>query len=862
MKKIISKIAQGAGLLLMAAALFSFAACSDGSDSNSGSGSGSNTGADEDSDGYLTVDGDNVYLQKLNCLSDYTYSSGAFTNYGDQTTAASQLGGSWLIWGRPVSKSDSISMTAWITFNDVSKANGIGFLAQNGSYCIAYSAGMCNGVKNVNVDNCSDFSTDKGNGYSYYDGCSSNTEFLAKYKGVEIMEKVALDNESMVVTFYTTAGDKIADKSVTWASHWSADAKLYLGIGGFMTSGISVSKIKITDSGSSYNVNKVTELAVSSLVVDSLSTRVSVGGTSKITASATGNSGKAASVTVSSADESVATASASTSDGVTTITITGVASGTTTLTLTNASDSTLVKTVTVYSDAYAASDSYDLGSDSTYVYPAPSASDAPVDGWFRITFDSAPTIADGGCINVYKASDNTVIDTIQFSGETLNAWDGFDADVDKQMAYVSGNSLYFMMHYNKLEYETEYYICMPMSSVTGNLHGKDFSASGFTPTSKSWSFKTRATPVADGTKIYSVNCAEGSTANFRTIQGALLNIGTSATGQYTLNVAAGDYKEMVYYKGKADFKIIGAVASGTYGSDVVIHWFNGEKMNSGTHYRGAFYWGSGTDLVLENVTIKNDYDRAVYNGDAQAEAIYFANGGDATSGLAKAAFAAYNCSFLSHQDTIQTTGKNWFYKCYIEGDVDFLWGTAEAALFEDCELVSVLDSARGSSSQQHLIVARTGVTNGAQIGKGYVVKGGSLKIAEGVTCYLGRCAGAGNFYDQAAVVDTVIKGSGTLPETLWPSGTYTYLSGAAEHVGWKVYGLKKEDGSAVDTSKKLANTNVISDAVYTAEYSDRSQILDKVYVTATKAYAEDTTAAWDTISAYSMSSLKEEFSAE
>ena len=848
MKKLILKISRGAVLALSACALLAFSACSDGGSSKS-----PDSDKDKDTD---------VYLQKLNCLESYSYSSGAFTNFGDQTTAPSQLGGSWLIWGNPVTKSSSISMTAWITFNDTSKANGIGFLAQNGSYCIAYTAGMSNGIKNVNVDNCSDFSTDKGNGYSYYDGSTDNTAFLAKYKGVELMEKVALDNESMVVTFYTTDGTKVADKSVKWSDHWTSDAKLYLGVGGFMTSGISVSKVKVTEEGTSYTVTKVKELAVSSLVVDSLSTRVSKGGTTTLSATATKSDGTAAEITVTSDTPTVATASASLgSDGTSTITITGVASGSATLTLTNASDATLSKSVTVYCDAYAESDSYALGTDATYVYPAVGATDAPVDGWFRITFDEAPTMSEGGCINVYAASDDTVVDTIQFNEESLNAWDGFNADVDQQMAYVEGNSLYFMLHYGKLDYASSYYICLPLEAVSGKLAGVEFSTSGFTPTSKTWHFTTRANPYAEGTMSYTVDSAEGSTAAFRSIQGALLGIGTSTTGQFTLNVAAGDYKELVYYKGKADVKIVGEVKDGTYGSDVVIHWFNGEKMNSGTHYRAAFYWGSGTDLVLENVTIKNDYDRTVYSGDAQAEAIYFANGNDTSTGLAKAAFAAFNCSFLSHQDTIQTTGKNWFYKCHIEGDVDFLWGTAEAALFEDCELVSVLDSARGSASTQHLIVARTGITNAANIGKGYVVLGGSLEIEGGVTCYLGRDAGSGSFYDQAAVVNTEIKGDGTLATALWETSTYLYLSGYAADVGWKVYSLTK-GGSAVDTSKTATNTNVISEATYTAEYTTRAQVLDRVYNTTSHAYAADSTAAWDTISAFSLASLASDFNAE
>lgn len=843
-KSILKKLA----LPVLVATLFF--SCANGSNDDSGGSSGGSGGSGSGSgdDGYLTVDGDNVYLQKLNCLSTYSYSSGNFTSFGDQLTAPSSLGGSWLIWGEPITKTDSITMTAWVTFSDSSKQNGIGFLSQNGSYCTAYSAGMQVGVKNVNVDNCTDFSSDKGNGYSYQGGISDYSGLI----GSEVMEKVSLDNQSMVFSFYTTTGTLLATKTIAWDAHWTDDAKLYLGIGGFATSSMTISKVKITSlSGDSYVANKVAELAVSSLTVSSISTRVAVSGSTEITATATTTSGKAASVTVGSSSDSIATASVVNSEGTGTITINGIASGTATITVTNASDTTLTKAITVYVDNYASSDSYSLGTDTTYVYPAAGSTDAPVDGWFRMTFTTAPTLDDSGCINIYKASDNTVVDTIQFSGETINAWSGVNLDVDKQMAYVSGNNVYFMLHNGVLENGTEYYVAMPTGAISGTFAGADFATYGLTPTSKTWSFTTRSAPDITDLSI-SVDCAEGSTSDYRSIEGALLGIGTATTGDYTLNVAAGDYKELVYWKGKASATIKGAVASGTYGSDVVIHWFNGEKMNSGTHTRPSFYWGSGTNLTLENVTIKNDYDRAVYSGDAQAEAIYFANGNDTSTGLATAKLAAYNCTFLSHQDTIQTTGKAWFYKCYIEGDVDFLWGTAQTALFDTCKLVSVLDSNRGTASTQHLIVARTGVTGATTIGKGFVVLGSEVEIESGVTMYFGRDAGTGNFYDQAAIVDSTIDGSGTLNPALWDTSAYLYLDGYAADVGWKVYNITSDGSTAISTSSKAANTNDISSATYTAEYSTRDLILNRVYNMSTHAYQADST-VWD------LTSLKTEF---
>ena len=45
------------------------------------------------------------------------------------------------------------------------------------------------------------------------------------------------------------------------------------------------------------------------------------------------------------------------------------------------------------------------------------------------------------------------------------------------------------------------------------------------------------------------------------------------------------------------------------------------------------------------------------------------------------------CRILSFQDTLLPGGGyNWFYKCYIAGATDFIWGSGEVVLFEDCEL--------------------------------------------------------------------------------------------------------------------------------------------------------------------------------
>src|SRR6185295_8158727 len=130
----------------------------------------------------------------------------------------------------------------------------------------------------------------------------------------------------------------------------------------------------------------------------------------------------------------------------------------------------------------------------------------------------------------------------------------------------------------------------------------------------------------------------------------------------TINVAAGTYNELVHYTGPggatAPTITIAGPAGNSKGDNCVIQYTNGNSMNGGTQTRPSAYF-SGANLVLQNITLKNTGVRSVVG---QAEALYFAGGAAFT-------LAAFNSSFLSNQDTIQTSGRNWFYNCYVEGNV-------------------------------------------------------------------------------------------------------------------------------------------------------------------------------------------------
>ena len=110
------------------------------------------------------------------------------------------------------------------------------------------------------------------------------------------------------------------------------------------------------------------------------------------------------------------------------------------------------------------------------------------------------------------------------------------------------------------------------------------------------------------------------------------------------------------------------------------------------------------DFRAENLTIENSFDYAANAAKPDSDTTKFRNpqavalmtdlGSDRTTFV--------NVRVLGHQDTLFTnSGRSYFYKCYIAGHVDFIFGGGKS-VFEDCDIVS-LD--RGSRTNNGYITA-------------------------------------------------------------------------------------------------------------------------------------------------------------
>jgi hypothetical protein len=559
------------------------------------------------------------------------------------------------------------------------------------------------------------------------------------------------------------------------------------------------------------------------LVVDAALERIGINEQRSVNYAATGGGEPAAVIAVSSAPAIVRVDSAK--NGA--ITVTGLKAGSAEITVSNAVDGNVTQSFTVAVLAFPASDDYGALGDK--LYPAAGAINAYTDGELAITFDAPPVLDRAGTFSIYDQSTGELVDRAAFTDERQtfpNGGQSITLNVKDQLARVDGNTLYLTPHFGKLEYGKTYYVAIPGAAVSGVLNGKTFNGLSDNRAAAAWSFTTRAAPVLDPSAPVTVNGARNVTAHFRTLNGALRAIAARA-GDWTINIAPGVYYELIFYQpGAAQNLTINGTGTALYGEDVLIRYKNGNSWNAGTGTRASFFIGGNVDsLVLKNCMVKNLSDRSAVG---QAETLHFNN----RNGTA----AVYNCGFYSYQDTLLINGRAWFYKCYVEGAVDYIWGYADACLFEECEIASIGDG--------YIIVSRFTPSAAAPslYYKGFVIFNSTVLARRGAT-WLGR--GHKVQYDQAAVIDTGIdlSGGGTLNAGLWDPQSYGYL-GAGEHVGFKVYGLTDAGGAAWDTGRAAANTSVMTSALYNREYNGRDTILNRVYNDSTGSY-EFAPAWWD-----------------
>lgn len=178
----------------------------------------------------------------------------------------------------------------------------------------------------------------------------------------------------------------------------------------------------------------------------------------------------------------------------------------------------------------------------------------------------------------------------------------------------------------------------------------------------------------DGIKTYS------------TITEAVNSVPTKNTERVNIFVKNGVYKEKTIVQSPY-ISIIGEDSQKTIwtydASNGTINPETGEKYGT-SKSASVTIKSKAVGFIAENITIENAYEeKQIVEGD---QAVALNNQADQSIFI--------NCRFIGNQDTLladassSSPARQYYYKCYIEGDVDFIFGRAQA-VFNDCDIASV-----------------------------------------------------------------------------------------------------------------------------------------------------------------------------
>ena len=185
-----------------------------------------------------------------------------------------------------------------------------------------------------------------------------------------------------------------------------------------------------------------------------------------------------------------------------------------------------------------------------------------------------------------------------------------------------------------------------------------------------------------------ITVAQDGSGDFTTVQAALNTVPANNASRIVIRIKKGTYKEKLKLDSTQHFvTLIGEDKASTI---LTYDDYSGKEKPDGTKLRtstsGSFYI-FGNDFRAENLTFENSAGRRSGVPVGQAVAAFVT--GD------RAVFV--NCRFLGNQDTLYTgmpdhpglrpDARQYYKDCYIEGTVDFIFGSA-TAVFDNCTIFS------------------------------------------------------------------------------------------------------------------------------------------------------------------------------
>lgn len=466
-------------------------------------------------------------------------------------------------------------------------------------------------------------------------------------------------------------------------------------------------------------------------------------------------------------------------------------------------------------------------------YPTNNSRNIPPDTFLSIQFDAAPNFSGLGVIEIIQTSDNTIVDRINLAGD--QDFIGFNTQaqrraVNTRPATLMGTEFRIYPHNNVLKPNTEYSVKIPAGIVSGEIQGACLDSIN----DGRWVFSTREALPAR--KVVSVD--DNGQSDFNTVQGALNFLMQHQLNGGQINIAEGQYYEMLFLRGLSNVTLNGAGAANTrifYNNADAINPGSGGSSTSPTDLRGgrSLFLVEGTDLLkLKNLSLHNTHLRSENAGaGAQAETLYF----NSSSGR----LVAKNSNFLSEQDTLLLKGYSWFFHSIIAGNVDFIWGYPQVALFEESEIRSLGDS-KNPSGDGGGYVLQARVENSDS--PGFVFLNSQFTKSEGPAgntigngkTYLARSGNSANSasrYDNISFINCQfgehINESGWLDES--ERGKYPNPIVGSASRGLKEYGSQNLSGEAINPNRNSAYYLLSADEAKDT-YADRFSIFRKANI--------------------------------
>jgi pectin methylesterase-like acyl-CoA thioesterase len=232
----------------------------------------------------------------------------------------------------------------------------------------------------------------------------------------------------------------------------------------------------------------------------------------------------------------------------------------------------------------------------------------------------------------------------------------------------------------------------------------------------------------------SVVVSQDGRGQYTTVQAAVDAVPADNTRRFTIVIRPGTYRELISIPANKPY--ISFVGAGRHPGDVVITYDNANgtaKPGGGTYGTSgsASVTIDGNDFTARNLTFSNSFDEKAHPEITSQQAVAVLTHADR--------LVFDNVRFLGNQDTLYvnspaatTRARAYFHSCYVEGDVDFIFGRG-TAVFDHCHINS-LDRA-SSTNNGYVTAASTDISNPY----GFLFYRCSLtSTAAAGTVYLGR----------------------------------------------------------------------------------------------------------------------------